>query len=150
MIGGSSLGTGWNFSLHHCVQTGSWGPPSLLSNGYQELFPWGWSGRGVKLTTHFHLVPRSRIRGAIPPLHQYAFTARFSLETQGQLYLYIPNSTSRRLKRSNFKYLIIWHILNGPSRQEQDKYKKKSVKDFEDHKAPKIPLLYLHSLSLTL
>jgi hypothetical protein len=26
------------------------------------------SGRGVKLTTHLHLVPRSRMRGAIPPL----------------------------------------------------------------------------------
>jgi len=24
-------------------------------------------GRGVKLTTHFHLVPRSRMRGAIHP-----------------------------------------------------------------------------------
>jgi hypothetical protein len=26
--------------------------------------------RDVKLTTHFQLVPRSRMRGAIPPLHQ--------------------------------------------------------------------------------
>jgi hypothetical protein len=22
---------------------------------------WGWSGQGVKLTTHLHLVPRSRM-----------------------------------------------------------------------------------------
>jgi len=29
-----------NLSLHHHVQTGS-GPPSLLSNGCQWLFPWG-------------------------------------------------------------------------------------------------------------
>jgi len=28
----------------------------------------GLSGRGVKLTTHLHLVPRLRLRGAIPPL----------------------------------------------------------------------------------
>jgi hypothetical protein len=27
----------------------------------------------VKLTTHLHLVLRSRIRGAIPPLPQYVF-----------------------------------------------------------------------------
>jgi hypothetical protein len=31
------------------------GPPSLLSNGH-----WGKSGRGMKLTTHFHLEPRLR------------------------------------------------------------------------------------------
>jgi hypothetical protein len=29
----------------------------------------------VKLTIHFHLVPRSRMRGAIPPLLQYVFMA---------------------------------------------------------------------------
>jgi len=40
-----------------------WGPISLLSNSYR-----GWSGRGVNLTTHLHLVPRSRMHGAIPPL----------------------------------------------------------------------------------
>jgi hypothetical protein len=34
-----------------------WGPPSLLSNGYRGLFS---RGRGVKLTTHLHLAPRSR------------------------------------------------------------------------------------------
>jgi hypothetical protein len=42
-----------------------WEPTRLLSNGYWWLFPWGWSGRGVKLTTHLQLVPRSRKRGSI-------------------------------------------------------------------------------------
>jgi hypothetical protein len=32
----------------------------------------------VKLTTHFHLVSRSKMSGAIPTLPQYAFMARFS------------------------------------------------------------------------
>jgi hypothetical protein len=36
------------------------GPRSLLSDGYRGLFPWEYSGRGVKLTTQLHLVPRSR------------------------------------------------------------------------------------------
>ena len=38
------------------VQTGSWGPPSLLYNGYW-VFP-GVRGRGVELTTHPYLAPR--------------------------------------------------------------------------------------------
>jgi hypothetical protein len=33
--------------------------PSFLFTGYQWLFPWGQGGRGVKLTTHLHLVSRS-------------------------------------------------------------------------------------------
>jgi hypothetical protein len=33
-----------------------WGPPSLVFNGYRGL-----SGWCVKLTTHLHLVPKSRI-----------------------------------------------------------------------------------------
>jgi hypothetical protein len=37
-----------------------WGPSSLLSIGYQGLFLWGWSGRGVKLTTYLYLIPRSK------------------------------------------------------------------------------------------
>jgi hypothetical protein len=38
-----------------------WGPPSLLPNGYQGRFPRRQSGNGVNLTTHLHLVPRSRM-----------------------------------------------------------------------------------------
>jgi hypothetical protein len=51
------------------------GPPNFLSNGYQGLFHWVLSGRGVKLTTHLHIVPRSRMREAIPPLPQYVSMA---------------------------------------------------------------------------
>jgi hypothetical protein len=36
--------------------------------GTRGLFPWAYSGRGLKLTTHLHLLPRSRMREAIPPL----------------------------------------------------------------------------------
>jgi len=45
-----------------------WGPPSLLSDGYRGLFLRWLSGQGMKLTTHFHLVLISRMRGVIPPL----------------------------------------------------------------------------------
>jgi len=42
-----------------------WGLPSLLSGGYRRPFHRGQSERGVKLTTHLHLVPRLRMRGAV-------------------------------------------------------------------------------------
>jgi len=35
-----------------------WSPHALLSIGYQRLFPRGKSGRGVKMTTHLHLMLR--------------------------------------------------------------------------------------------
>jgi hypothetical protein len=38
-----------------------WGPPSLLSNGYHGMYSRGKSSGDVKLTTHLHLVPRSRM-----------------------------------------------------------------------------------------
>jgi hypothetical protein len=45
-----------------------WGPPNLLSNGYRGLSLREQSGRGVKLTNHLQLVPRSRKCGSIHPL----------------------------------------------------------------------------------
>jgi len=48
------------------------GPPILVSNGYQGP-SLGVKQQDVKMTTHLHLVLRSRICGAIPPLPQYAF-----------------------------------------------------------------------------
>jgi hypothetical protein len=42
----------------------------------------GYSGRGVKLTTHLPLVPRSKNRGAIPPLPKYAFLVWCSFKAQ--------------------------------------------------------------------
>jgi hypothetical protein len=67
------------FSLHHRVQTGSGAPPPrFLSNGYWGgggLFDGVKSDRGVKFTTHLHLVPRLRMRGATLPLTQYVLMA---------------------------------------------------------------------------
>jgi len=37
----------------------------------------------VKLTTHLHLVARSRMHGTIPPLPQYAFVAWCPVKAQG-------------------------------------------------------------------
>jgi hypothetical protein len=46
-----------------------WGPLGLVSSEYLGLFPRRQSGRGLKLTTHLQLFPRSRVRGSIHPLH---------------------------------------------------------------------------------
>jgi hypothetical protein len=43
-------------------------------------------GRNVKLTTHLHLVPRLRMRGAVPPLPQYIF-----MPLCVYMYIYIYN-----------------------------------------------------------
>jgi hypothetical protein len=42
-----------------------WASPSLLFNGYWGLLHRGQSGRNVKLTCHFRLVPRFRIRTSL-------------------------------------------------------------------------------------
>ena len=75
----NDLTTGWateelwidsrkeRFFLLQYVRKGSGSSPTS--------FPWGWglfmrreSGRGVKMTTHLHLVPKLGMRGAVLPL----------------------------------------------------------------------------------
>jgi hypothetical protein len=65
---GSFPGRGKGFFLCTLRPDRLWDPPGLLFNGYRGPFPGVKCGRGVMLTTHPHLVPRSRKRGAIPPL----------------------------------------------------------------------------------
>jgi hypothetical protein len=65
---GSIPGGGWEFFSSTPWPERFWVPLSLLSNGYRGLFPWGQSGWDVMPTTHLNLVPRSRMRGSIPPL----------------------------------------------------------------------------------
>jgi hypothetical protein len=61
----------------------------LGPNEYEGPFSWGQSSRDVRLTTHLHLVPRSRMRGAIPPIPRYVFMVWCSVKKkeQGQIFL---------------------------------------------------------------
>jgi hypothetical protein len=63
-----------NFSLHHRVQNGSGAHTASFPLGTRSFFP---SVKRPKreADTRIHLVPRSRMRGAIPPLPQYVFMA---------------------------------------------------------------------------
>jgi hypothetical protein len=71
---GSISGRGKRFFSSPQHPDRPWSPPSLLSNGYWWLFPRMWSGRGVNLTTHLHLVPRSRMVN-YTSTSPYVFTA---------------------------------------------------------------------------
>jgi len=87
MIGGSSPGIGWEFfttasrSALGLTQLPIQRVPGALSRGVKRL--------GREMTPHLHQVPRQRMRGAVPLLHQYAFMAWCSVEAQGQIYLYL-------------------------------------------------------------
>ena len=61
-----------DFSLFRNVWTAS-GAIQFPLRWVLVLFLRWWSGRGVDLTTHIHLVPRLRISGAIPLHPLYAF-----------------------------------------------------------------------------
>jgi hypothetical protein len=70
---GSIPGGGWEFFSSTPCPDRFWGPPSLISNGYRGLSHWVQSGRCVKLTTHLHLVPRSKnaLRYTSTPLYVF-------------------------------------------------------------------------------
>jgi len=44
-------------------------PPNLPFSGYQPPFDRVWSGSGLKLIIHLHLMPKPRLHGAILTLH---------------------------------------------------------------------------------
>jgi hypothetical protein len=56
------------FSLRHRVLTGSEANPASYPMRTVAAFSGSKSGRCMKLTTHFHLVPQLRMSGAMPSL----------------------------------------------------------------------------------
>jgi hypothetical protein len=67
----------------------------------------------VMLTTHFHLV--TIIRGAIPPLPHYVFTAWCLVLTQGQLYILPRNSPFASLNKMELlgNTTCRWKLIRG-------------------------------------
>jgi hypothetical protein len=77
----------------------------------------GWSGQGVKLITHFHLVPRSRRSGAIPPLPHMSmawclistrddFTILYKISFYLTLDWYAPRTWDLCLLRDDVTYCL--------------------------------------------
>jgi hypothetical protein len=67
----------------------------------------------VKLTTQLHLVPRSRMCGAIPPLPQYAFMAWCSVEVRGQLYFLYLYQLIWKYLHENMRHISSELIINS-------------------------------------
>jgi len=83
-----------------------WGPPSLLSNGYWGLSPWGQSGQCVNLTIHLHLVPRSKNACSYTSPPQNIFMAWCLVQHRDKfiftLYILYPYSEHDGYRHSRF------------------------------------------------
>jgi len=58
----------------------------------------------VKLTIHLYLVPRSRMRGALPPLPRYAFMASCSVKKGTGKTLPLSFTITKVKAKSHTKY----------------------------------------------
>ena len=61
-----------DFIIFQDVQIASGAHPFSHSRVIGGLLRWGYSVRGVELTANFHLAPRLRSSGAVPPLPIHA------------------------------------------------------------------------------
>jgi len=72
----------------------------------------------MKLTTHIHLVPVSRMRGAIPPFRPYAFMAWCSVKMSSETTLpFCISLTSKEAAVGLYKSHCTSHGLLGSTRQ---------------------------------
>jgi hypothetical protein len=72
-----------------------------------------WSGWGMKLTSHLHLVLRWRMHGAVPPLPQYVFMVWCLVKAQGQLYLLqAQTEVVRNVVGCKPELMLLWCYYN--------------------------------------
>jgi hypothetical protein len=99
-----------NFSLHHRVQNGSGAHSASCPMGTGAL------SLGVKLTTHLHLVPRSRVGGAIPPLPQYIFMAWCLVKHRNNFTFTLPHIVQYTADLTSWidLYALFHHVIGLP------------------------------------
>jgi hypothetical protein len=97
-----------DFSLLRDVQTRF----VSLVNGHRRFFPMGLYGRGMKLITHIHPVPRSRMSETIAVLSVYLFMV-LSGRTLRFLYKYIFTLLILLQLSVELQYESIYHNLTG-------------------------------------
>jgi hypothetical protein len=111
MLGGLSPGRSWEFFSSPSRPDQIWGPPSLLCTSCP--FPAGKAAGGANLTTHFHLVPRLRMRRAMPLLPNTPVWHGHQLgKAQGQLYLYFDRCSMVRF-RAGAGNFSLHRVQNG-------------------------------------
>jgi hypothetical protein len=98
-LDGPGIESRWGEILRTCPDR-PWDPPSLLYKGTGS-FPGVESGRGVTLTPHPLLMPRSRMSGAVPLLPLWAFGA-----------CYRANFTFYKFRLSERIGIQIWFSLD--------------------------------------
>jgi hypothetical protein len=99
MIGGFESRQGLGIFFPTTASRTALEPTQLLIQWVPGALSLGVKRPGVKLTAHLHLVPKSIMRGAIPPLPQYAFMAWCSEKAVWKFYLY--TEVSRNVNESD-------------------------------------------------
>jgi hypothetical protein len=104
-----------------------WDSLSLIFEEYLRLFPRGENGRTVKLTTHFHLMPRLRMSGAILPHYHTAHNVHtnnliYHDENYPSCFLLFAHRRTGKHKKLKYTFRIYSRIV------ERGKFKKRVMK----------------------
>jgi hypothetical protein len=105
-----------------------WGPSCLLSNGNRGLFLQGQNVKGVKLTTHLQLVPRSRKMGSIHQLpHTPLWSTAYLVKHRNSFTFYCLQMTKFQIKISWEKTQDVLSGQNPSLREDSNSYIKISL-----------------------
>ena len=101
-----------------------WGQLSLLLNGYWEHLHPTVGSWGMKFTTRFHLVPKLRMSGSVPPQLLYAFMACTAIILPVFFKVCVAKMFKRGLRRKwggwNILHCSTWHYTDRKAINQKD------------------------------